>query len=499
MKKIIPAISEKSLQHVSQAKQAFQSDDYKTMLEHLKLALSDHNPEAEYWTACAYRYGLGVDQNDAIAAFWLQKAADHGVADAQFEMSQSFYDGIGVKSDLNQAYHYLHQAATNNHPKAQYKLAMLYYRESAYPDAHTNWQEIEKLSYFWTNRSVENNYDPARVLLALHYFYGIGTDEDAEKSLTMLESLAQNWNLEALNFLAYFYINGYQVNVDVPKAHAFLKKAAALKNGAAAHQLGRDLKSGIEGIPIDYPAAQKWLEYAATLGYTDSLVSLGILYYDDSPKKDLRKAFNYFKQASDTGNLFGAEWVGYCYCYGYGVEVDLHESIRYYEMALKKNDPREALYRLGMIWGYYLDPPDYEKAAHRFLEAAQLGHPDAQLKVGFYYHHGRGCEQNYHKAFYWFQWAATQGNLTAINNLGDAYYHGFGVEQDHQIAYSYFQTAANGGEMNAMFDLGKMLYEEKITAPEQPFGLLWIKRAAKKGNREAVQWLNEHLPSDTEP
>lgn len=499
MKNIIPAITEKSLQYLNQAKQAFQSEDYKVMIENINLALMDNNPAAEYWMACAYEYGLGVEQSEEISAFWLQKAADHGIVDAQFRMSQLFYDGSGIKQAAGQAFYYLNLASENNHPTAQYQLAKFFYQDSVYQDSDWDREQNDEKSYYWTTRAVENGNDRAQSLLALHHFYGIGTPEDIEKSLNMLNSLSQKGNLDALDFLAYIYLNGIGVTKDIKKSHTFLEKSAAQKNAAAAHQLGRDLLSGVDDIPVDYTAARQWLEYAAGLGYTDSLVSLGAMYFDGVIQKDYQKAYDYFKRAADLGNLYGVEWLGYCYCYGYGVQQDLSKSLVCYETATMKTNNRDTLYMLGMIYGYFIRPADDEKAAHYFLQAAQLGHPDAQLKIGFYYHHGQGIEQDYKKAFYWFEHSAQQGNLTAINNLGDAFYHGFGVKQNHQIAYSYFLKAANDGETHAMFDLGKMLYEGKTIIKDETSGLSWIRAAADKGNLEAEQWLEEHQPYDTCP
>jgi TPR repeat protein len=478
--------------YLEKAKKSFQLKDYKSMVDHLEKAVQGANPDAEYWLACAYEYGLGVDQNHQTGLFWLQMAADHGVPDAQFRLSQYFFRGIGTEADLDQGMLYLKRAAKQNLAHAQYELALIYYDYALHPDDPDYGLETEKKAFHWTNCAIKNGHDDARALLGLLHYYGLGTPENVEEGLRILEPMAENGNLQAQNHLAYFYINGIGVEKNTVKGHSYLKKAAQSKNPDAAFQLGKDLRSGGDGIQKDFAAARNWLEYAIDLGSTDALVTLGIMYYEGEITKNDEKAFSCFSQAAAQENYYGLEWVAYCYYFGFGVAKDLAKSIEYYEKAAEFSQATSApFYMLGIIHGYELNPPEDEKAAHWFLKAAQLGNPDAQLKIGFFYHHGRGVEQSYEKAFYWFEHSARQGNLTAVNNLGDAFLNGYGVEKNPKDAYVYFRQAAEGGEIHAMFDLGLLLYTGDAGEKDPVSGLHWIRKAADQGNDDAAAWLKE--------
>lgn len=53
----------------------------------------------------------GVAKDDTQAAFWLRKAAEQGLADAQFGLGAAYMVGNGVPRDYSEAYFWLDLAA----------------------------------------------------------------------------------------------------------------------------------------------------------------------------------------------------------------------------------------------------------------------------------------------------------------------------------------------------------------------------------------------------
>jgi V8-like Glu-specific endopeptidase len=62
---------------------------------------------AQYYLALAYADGDGVPQDDAEAARWFRLAADKGYPNAQFHLGLAYADGRGVPRDLMNAYMWL--------------------------------------------------------------------------------------------------------------------------------------------------------------------------------------------------------------------------------------------------------------------------------------------------------------------------------------------------------------------------------------------------------
>lgn len=69
----------------------------------------------------------------------------------------------------------------------------------------------------------------------------------------------------------------------------------------------------------------------------------------------------------------------------------------------------DADYQLG--WYYYEETSyqDYDKAAYHFRRAAEVGHVEAQLNLGYCYAMGRGVKQDDGRAFRWIKQAIDSG------------------------------------------------------------------------------------------
>ena len=66
---------------------------------------------------------------------------------------------------------------------------------------------------------------------------------------------------------------------------------------------------------------------------------------------------------------------------------------------------------------------------------ANLGNPEAQLKLGHCYFYGRGVRENKRVAVEWYRKAAEQGLAEAQYRLGDCYSRGLGVSLELVSAF----------------------------------------------------------------
>lgn len=141
---------------------------------------------------------------------------------------------------------WLRRAALQNHPEAQYLMAiqLRFDDEEAYEE--------------WLQRSVAQNYAPAQVEMAEHYF-DQRTEEYDQKGLKLLEAAALQNDAKALMILGQNYILGmYGLKADPKKGKAYLEKSVAQGSMGAAYYIGRYYMSA--GSEQNYTEALQWFQ-----------------------------------------------------------------------------------------------------------------------------------------------------------------------------------------------------------------------------------------------
>ena len=81
---------------------------------------------AQYLLGSLYVEGNGVEQNDATALLWFQRAADQGDAAAQYNVGASYAGGRGVQKSYTDAAKWFRRAADQGVAFAQLNLGLLY-------------------------------------------------------------------------------------------------------------------------------------------------------------------------------------------------------------------------------------------------------------------------------------------------------------------------------------------------------------------------------------
>ncbi len=131
----------------------------------------------------------------------------------------------------------------------------------------------------------------------------------------------------------------------------------------------------------------------------------------------------------------------------------------------------------------YENAKDYVNAFRCYLQAAQMGHSNAQTNTGYAYMQGEGVAQDYTQAVYWLQKAVAQNNDYACSNLGLCYRKGWGVPQDNHKAVELYQKSADMGNALGMNNLG-VCYENGFgVTKDLNKALSLYKQSADKGNK----------------
>jgi TPR repeat protein len=101
-------------------------EDKVAALEWFQKAAEQGLAEAQFGTGLAFLNGRGTDENATEAVKWFKKAAAQGYADAQNELGNCYLEGTGVPKDPIAGVNLLKQAAEAGLPAAQHALGLCY-------------------------------------------------------------------------------------------------------------------------------------------------------------------------------------------------------------------------------------------------------------------------------------------------------------------------------------------------------------------------------------
>jgi TPR repeat protein len=108
--------------------------------ETIRQAAEQGNPQAQAKLASLYLLGReGVEKDEALAAEWMEKSANHGFVEAQVVMGALYDRGVGVVADREKATKWYEKAADQGHGTS---LAILGKNEAAAGSVQFNYQAM---------------------------------------------------------------------------------------------------------------------------------------------------------------------------------------------------------------------------------------------------------------------------------------------------------------------------------------------------------------------
>ncbi|MBQ2838426.1 MAG: sel1 repeat family protein [Muribaculaceae bacterium] len=136
---------------------------------------------------------------------------------------------------------------------------------------------------------------------------------------------------------------------------------------------------------------------------------------------------------------------------------------------------------------------DIKRAYEKYLEAADLGHPLAQHKVGACYYYGSGVEKNKKKAFQYWTKASEADVADAHYELGRMYYNGEECKRNYDTAISLFRKAEASNIPGAYYMLGMCYLDGTGVERDKEKAIEYLKKAAERGNHDARYELKNHI------
>jgi TPR repeat protein len=292
---------------------------------------------------------------------------------------------------------------------------------------------------------------------------------EASKTLEMYRANVKKANDPAIQY--EFAIFMVQTAIEMPPEAT---------GPSSKEQLLREAKQILQKLADrSYPFAQYYLGD----GFASGLFNKG--------KEDYDRAFPLFVAASKRGHAEAGYRSALCYEFGWGCRKDYAKAAKFYEMSASKNHPGAATrlglaclqetmglqnkYREGVKWlkraaesadAQYNAAPyelallhesgfgddifkDEPYAAQLYTQSADLGHPEANLRMGKAYEHGQlMCPKDAALSIHFYTSAAQAGIPEAMMALCAWYLFGAEpvLDKDEAEAFEWAKQAADCGK-----------------------------------------------------
>ena len=155
-----------------------------------------------------------------------------------------------------------------------------------------------------------------------------------QESFNFYKTAAQKNHPNAIWALGHLYYNGFvgsKSREDMKKAFRYFNKARKVNCIAAINSLGTVFKEGnIPFIQKDLKKAKKLFEFAANKNYIYAMNNLGNMYEEEG---DFQKAILLYKSSASQGESWAANKLGEMYRIGIGTKKDLKKAFNYYNQA----------------------------------------------------------------------------------------------------------------------------------------------------------------------
>ena len=386
------------------------------------------------------------EEDKRKAVEWYRKAAEQGIAVAQFNLAVCYDDGEGTAVNKPEAFHWYKAAAEQGFAKAQFNLAGCY-------DKGEGTVVNKSEAFHWYKAAAEQGIADAQFNLAVCYDNGKGTEVNKTEAFRWCKAAAEQGIAIAQYNLAVCYSNGIGTAVDKPEAVRWYKAAAEQGIAVAQYNLAVCYDNG-KGTEVNKTEAFRWCKAAAEQGIAIAQYNLAV-YYANGKGTEVNKtqAFHWYKAAAEQGIAVAQYNLAVCYDIGEGTEINKPEAFRWYKAA------------------------------------AEQGLAVAQYNLAVYYANGKGTEVNKTQAFHWYKAAAEQGYANAQNNLGVCYSNGIGTAVNKPEAVRWYKAAAKQGAANAQYNLAVCYDNGEGIEVNKTEAFRWYKAAAEQGDADAQKRL----------
>lgn len=312
------------------------------------LCAESGNPHA--MRSLAQIYEKEMDGEKCI--FWLQKAAEQGVAYAQYSLGMHYFSGKFLECDYKMAKYWLEKSSIQGYPKAAGALSDLEKKileekkereniaagEETYQAALSFYQNGDYQKAFpLLEKSAYTGHKNAQKLLARCCQNGTGTPKNMGKAHSWLEKAAEHGDADTQFTLALWYMKGEGGNTDLEQAEYWMMQASLQGLGKAAE--------GLQAI-----RRSRGIQY-----YNAGISKIRNIVIDDRfhlTQQDISDALPDFEKAAETGMVEAQRVLASYFLYGhthyierlrtdtagYQKDLDKEKGMYWLQKAVENND-----------------------------------------------------------------------------------------------------------------------------------------------------------------
>ena len=206
------------------------------------------------------------ESHRADGAALVARAAEMGLAAAQFHLATLYAEGTVLPLDKGRALEWFRRAAQQGHPAAQYAVGLA---QMAAGD--------RRGAADWFRRAAEQGQTDARFQLALLLEKGDGVPQDEAEARRLYAQAAEQNDTASMMNLALMLDRGRGGPADLDAAIGWYVRAAGAQLPEAMHALCEILLDG-RGVDSDPEKAAGWCHAAANRGHAPAQLLLATLY-----------------------------------------------------------------------------------------------------------------------------------------------------------------------------------------------------------------------------
>lgn len=370
--------------------------DYKKALAYYRKVIAE-NEITDVWFDLGRMYedGLGVRKNYRKAKECFEKAVENGCVSGYVFLGKLYLFGEGVKRDEKKCYEYFLRAAEGGDVFAAYRVGCCYLNGTGVE------KDINLAEEWLCSAADDGEYFDACTKLSDLYLDKKSSKYNPKLALYYAKRALELDPIEGEAFLSMFYAVGNAVEKNTEK---FLEMVTrAIDNGSvnAAYLLGKSYMLGNFDLPEDMDRAEKYLTIASERevgGMSDYY--LGVLYGDTIYKRiDYRKARFYLERFINTSSSDkGFFEIGWLYYFGKGIKKNLQKAYEYFKKGTKRGCPD----CMAMYANFYDGEKGFPEKPHLtykwYKKSMDLGSAWGYLGVLTCYALGVGVKQNLKKA-----------------------------------------------------------------------------------------------------
>jgi uncharacterized protein len=185
------------------------------------------NPRAQLELGQAYSESKDPEKL-SLSAYWFEKAAEQGSADAELRLAQAYGAGAGVTRDDKSAWHWIEKAADDGQGEAQLLLG-LYYRDGRLVERD------HKKAFDWFLRSAKQGVVDSQVSIAQMYESGDRVPQNYTQAARWFKKAAEHVPDRggagvARSSLGFLYMDGHGVSQDYVAAYMYFALSNSKEN-----------------------------------------------------------------------------------------------------------------------------------------------------------------------------------------------------------------------------------------------------------------------------